>query len=69
MQKVLMVAAKPNMIQKFNHRNIKILQSMGFEVHVATNMVNFGSVSIEEIERFKNWMHENNVILHQVDFE
>lgn len=69
MQKVLMVAAKPNMIQKFNHRNIKMLQNMGFEVHVATNMINFGSVSVEEIERFKNWMHENNVVLHQVDFE
>lgn len=67
-EKVLIVASKPNMIQKFNRRNIKMLQNMGFEVHVATNVIDFGSVSVEEIERFKNWLHENNVALHQVDF-
>ncbi|MCC2744915.1 glycosyltransferase [Leuconostoc lactis] len=67
-EKVLIVASKPNMIQKFNRRNIKMLQNMGFEVHVATNVIDFGSVSVEEIERFKNWLHENNVVLHQVDF-
>lgn len=67
-EKVLIVASKPNMIQKFNRRNIKMLQNMGFEVHVATNVIDFGSVSVEEIERFKNWLRENNVILHQVDF-
>lgn len=67
--KVLMLAAKANMIQQFNHRNIKILQSMGYEVHVATNMIDFGSMSAEENERLKIWMDENNVIAHQVDFE
>lgn len=68
MKKVLMVAAKPNMIQKFNHRNIRMLQNMGFEVHVATNVIEFGSVSTDEIHRFKTWLSDNNVILHQVDF-
>lgn len=68
-KKVLMLAAKANMIQQFNHRNIKILQNLGYEVHVATNMVDFGSMSADENERFKIWMSNNNVIDHQVDFE
>lgn len=68
-KKVLMLAAKANMIQQFNHRNIKILQELGYEVHVATNMVDFGSMSVEENERFKQWMIQNDVISHQVDFE
>lgn len=68
-KKVLMLAAKANMIQQFNHRNIKILQNLGYEVHVATNMVDFGSMSAEENERFKQWMNDNNVVAHQVDFE
>ena len=55
-EKVLMLAAKANMIQQFNHRNIKILQNLGYEVHVATNMVDFGSMSTQENERFKQWM-------------
>ncbi|WP_223329533.1 glycosyltransferase [Leuconostoc mesenteroides] len=68
-KKVLMLAAKANMIQQFNHRNIKILQNLGYEVHIATNMVDFGSMSADENERFKIWMSDNNVIPHQVDFE
>ena len=68
-KKVLMLAAKANMIQQFNHRNIKILQNIGYEVHVATNMVDFGSMSTDENERFKLWMSDNNVVAHQVDFE
>ena len=68
-KKVLMLAAKANMIQQFNHRNIKILQDLGYEVHVATNMVDFGSMSAEENERFKQWMIDNDVIAHQIDFE
>lgn len=68
-KKVLMLAAKANMIQQFNHRNIRILQNLGYEVHVATNMVDFGSMSTDENERFKLWMSDNHVIAHQVDFE
>ncbi|WP_232684035.1 glycosyltransferase [Leuconostoc mesenteroides] len=68
-KKVLMLAAKANMIQQFNHRNIKILQNLGYKVHVATNMEDFGSMSAEENERFKQWMIDNDVIAHQIDFE
>lgn len=68
-KKVLMLAAKANMIQQFNHRNIKILQELGYEVHVASNMVDAGSMSDQENERFKRWMKDNDVIAHQVDFE
>jgi len=68
-KKVLMIAAKANMIQQFNHRNIKILQDLGYEVHVATNMIDFGSMSSAENERLKKWMCEHQVVEHQVDFE
>lgn len=68
-KKVLMLAAKANMIHQFNHRNIKILQELGYEVHVATNMIDAGSMSVQENERFKQWMIDNGVIAHQVDFE
>ena len=64
-----MLAAKASMIQQFNHRNIKILKELGYEVHVATNMVDFGSMSVKENERLKKWMAENDVVAHQVDFE
>lgn len=64
-----MLSAKANMMQQFNHRNIEILQDMGYEVHVATNMVDFGSMSSEENDRFIKWMDDNNVTSHQVDFE
>lgn len=40
-KKVLKLAVKGNMIQQFNYRNIKILQNLGYEIHVATNMVDF----------------------------
>ena len=68
-EKVLMVGATASMIHHFNQRNIKILQELGYEVHVATNMIKIGSMSSEENERFKEWMNDNNVIAHQVDFE
>ncbi|MFG6672824.1 glycosyltransferase [Leuconostoc lactis] len=67
--KVLMVGATASMIRHFNQRNIKILQELGYEVHVATNMIKIGSMSPEENERFKEWMKDNDVIAHQVDFE
>lgn len=35
-KKVLMLAAKANMIQQFNHQNIKILQDLENEVHGVT---------------------------------
>lgn len=68
-KKALMLAAKANMIHQFNHRNIRILQELGYEVHIATNMIDAGSMSDQENERFKQWMKDNNVIAHQVDFE
>lgn len=68
-KKVLMLAAKANMVHQFNQRNIKILQELGYEVHVATNMVDAGSMSAQENERFKQWMIDNDVIAHQVNFE
>ncbi len=51
-KKVLMLAAKANMIQQFNHRNIKILQNLGYEIHVATNMVDFRQLPLKSLQLF-----------------
>ena len=51
-KKVLMLAAKANMIQKFNHRNIKLLQNLGYEIHVATNMVDFRQLPLKSLQHF-----------------
>lgn len=69
MKKVLMIAAKANMIQQFNKRNIKILQNIGVEVHVGTNFKEYGSMDNKENEKLKKWLDENSVIQHQLDFE
>ncbi|MFT9266294.1 glycosyltransferase [Oenococcus sp.] len=67
-RKILLTSAKANMIWQFNKRNIQILESLGFQVHVATNFEKFGSMSSDENKKLKKWMHENGVIAHQVNY-
>lgn len=68
MKKVLIVAAKANMIQQFNQHNILILKKLGFEVHVGTNFKEFGSMDGTENQKLINWLKEQNVTVHQLDF-
>ncbi|WP_195555449.1 glycosyltransferase [Weissella cibaria] len=68
-QQVLLIAAKANMIWQFNKRNILILQSKGFDVHVAANFIDFGSFSDQENQKALDWLENNNVTVHQIDFE
>lgn len=68
-QKVLLIAAKANMIWQFNQRNIEMLLELGYEVHVATNFVDFGSFSADENEILKSWLTMHDVKWHQIDFE
>lgn len=58
MKNVLLISAKANMISQFNLRNIEILQSLGFKVHVGSNFLDFGSMSGEENEKLKAWLDE-----------
>ncbi|ABJ62525.1 glycosyltransferase [Leuconostoc mesenteroides] len=66
--KILIVSAAANMIQQFNRRNILILKDLGYDVHVATNFVNYGSMSSGENEKLKMWLTEQDVTMHQVNF-
>ncbi|MCM0598115.1 glycosyltransferase [Periweissella fabalis] len=68
MKKVLIVAAKANMIRQFNQRNILILKKLGFEVHVGTNFKEFGSMDNNENDKLIQWLEEQQVVRHQIDF-
>lgn len=68
MKKVLIVAAKANMIRQFNQHNILILQELGFEVHVGTNFKEFGSMDNQENDKLIQWLKEHDVTSHQIDF-
>lgn len=69
MKRVLMVASVVSMIESFNRDNIRTLQNMGYEVHVATNFEWGSMYSEEKVERVKQSLREEGVILFQIDFE
>lgn len=69
MKRVLMVASVVSMIESFNRDNIRTLQNMGYEVHVATNFEWGSMYSTEKVERVKQSLREEGVTLFQIDFE
>ncbi|WP_446002183.1 glycosyltransferase [Weissella viridescens] len=69
MEKVMLIAAKANMIQQFNLRNLLLLKELGFEPHVATNFIDYGSMDENEVNKLKKWLNEHDIQAHQVDFE
>lgn len=69
MKKVLIVAAKANMIMQFNIRNINILQSKGYEVHVACDFNSFGSMDQTERDNLIEYLDQKGVHYHHVSFE
>lgn len=58
MKKVLMLATTAAMIEQFNKKNIMILRSMGYEVHMAGNFDKGNPISDERLADFKLWMEE-----------
>lgn len=68
MKKVLIVAAKANMIMQFNIRNINILQSKGYEVHVACDFNSFGSMDQTERDNLIEYLDQKGVHYHHVSF-
>lgn len=56
------------MIKQFNMNNIRILQNLGYQVHVATNFEHGSTMSSEENKRLIIELHKMNVNTHQVDF-
>lgn len=69
MKKVLFIAAKANMIQQFNIRNILMTQSLGMEVHVASDFIDYGSMDEDETNKLLNWLDEIGAVIHQIPFE
>ncbi|MCS9995456.1 hypothetical protein EFL81_00885 [Weissella confusa] len=68
MRNVLIIAAKANMIQQFNLRNIELLISMGFKVHVGSNFEEFGSMDKQTRDDLLAWLASRNVEVHQLPF-
>ncbi|WP_349763459.1 glycosyltransferase family 4 protein [Fusobacterium sp. SYSU M8D902] len=68
-EKVLMLASVASMIDQFNIPNIKLLQNMGYEVHVACNFEKGSSCSNERVQTLKKILEELKVKYYQIDFE
>lgn len=67
MKKALLVANAASMIKLFNQLNIAILESMGYEMHVACNLREGNTISLEEVKRtVKEWKAQG-ICVHQID--
>ena len=58
--RMLMLATTAAMIEQFNKNNILILESLGYEVHVAGNFKEGNPISDERLNAFKIWVEEHN---------
>lgn len=67
-QRVLMIAAKANMIAQFNMRNIKILKDLGYEVHVGANFEDFGTMDSNANDSLIKELKQMDVTIHQLNF-
>lgn len=68
MKKVLIIANVVSMIDQFNRNNIKILQELGYEVHVACNFKKGNTCNDEKIRKLKKEFAEKKIICHQINF-
>ena len=69
MKKALILASVASMIEQFNMGNIKVLQELRYEVHVATNFIDSGTITRERAEELKNKLKDLNVKYYQIDFD
>lgn len=68
-RKVLIVASVASMIDQFIIPSIKLLQTMGYDVDVATNFEKGSTCTSEKIEELKKKLHEMSVDAFQIDFD
>lgn len=68
-EKVLILASVASMIDQFNIPNIKLLQDMGYEVHVACNFENGNTCSFEKVQKLKEHLNKLDVKYYQINFE
>lgn len=67
-EKVLVLSSVASMIQQFNMPFIRMLQDLGYEVHVACNFIHGNTCSNEVINELKKTLDSMQVKYHQVDF-
>lgn len=63
---VLLVATTAYMIRQFNMENIKLLQSLGYQVEVACNFIKGNPISDQLIKDLKAQLDQLKVIQHQI---
>lgn len=68
MTKMLMLASVASMIDQFNRHNMKILESLNVEVHVAANFAAGNSTSPEKVSSFAADMDTKKINHFQIDF-
>ncbi len=66
-EKVLVLASVASMIDQFNLPNIKLLQEMGYEVHVACNFKNGNTCDTAQVLSLSKRLRRMHVALHQWD--
>lgn len=64
--KALVLASVASMIDQFNMNNIQILLGLGYEVEVAANFVNGGTITEERVADLKNRLAAMSVTVHHV---
>lgn len=68
MKKALMITSVASMIKQFNLTNIQILQNLGYEVTVATNFQEPGTIPVCESKKLYNDLKNKNVIPINLNF-
>lgn len=61
-----MISSVVSMIGDFNTENIKILKQLGYEIHVIASF-SYKNISNEKLNKYLDFFHQNNVILHDVN--
>lgn len=65
-KKAIIIASVASMIDQFNRDNIHLLQELGYEVHVACNFENAGTITDERMKKLKKDLDEIDVKYFQV---
>ena len=65
--KVLMLASVASMIDQFNMPNIRLMQEMGYEVHVMCNFKKGNTCDRQQIHRLLKILRAKHIICHQWD--
>lgn len=66
MKRALVLASVASMIEQFNMPNIRLLQEMGYKVHVACNFEVGNNISDHRIRSFQKELGEMHVHYHQI---